>query len=103
MNNRLAISACCNHITQKIKIASQRTRYTSVHDDPRRAEVFLRLKGPDCSSELIGPCDIIPRLMSIAVQNEPPPAKVGDLLRQAQFVPYRPESEQDRAAQWRHV
>jgi hypothetical protein len=103
MNNRLAIPACRNHITQKIKIASQHTRYASVHDDPRPAEVFLRLEGPDCSSELIGPYEIIARLMSIAVQNEPPPAKVGDLIRQAQSVPYRPESVQDRAAQWKHV
>ena len=57
-----------NHITQKIKIAGQRTLYLSVHDDEHPAEIFLRMKGADCSSELIGLYDVIARLMSIALQ-----------------------------------
>lgn len=56
-----------NHITQKVRIADQRTLYISVHDDAQPAEVFLRLKGADCSSELIGLYDVIARLMSLAL------------------------------------
>ena len=40
-----------DHVTQKVRIAGQRTLYISVHDDERPAEIFLRVKGSDCSSE----------------------------------------------------
>ena len=56
------------HITQKVKIAGQRTLYISVHDDEQPAEIFLRVKGSDCSSELIDLYDVIARLMSVALQ-----------------------------------
>jgi hypothetical protein len=65
---RRALPARRHHITQKMKIAGQCTLYLSVHDDTRPAEIFLRVKGPDCSSELIGLYDVIARLMSIALQ-----------------------------------
>lgn len=68
MSTRLALPARRNHITQKVKVAGQRTLYLSVHDDAHPAEVFLRLKGADCSSELIGLYDVIARLMSLALQ-----------------------------------
>lgn len=54
MSIRLALPACRNHITQKVKFAGQHTLYINVHADAHPAEVFLRLKGIDCSSELIG-------------------------------------------------
>ena len=53
MSNRLALSARRDQITQKVRVAGQRTLYLSVHDDARPTEIFLRLKGSDCSSELI--------------------------------------------------
>ncbi|HSF66291.1 MAG TPA: hypothetical protein VLA67_02570 [Nitrospiraceae bacterium] len=68
MSNRLALPNRRNHITQKVKIAGQRTLYLSVHDDEQPAKIFLRVKGADCSSELIGLYDVIARLMSIALQ-----------------------------------
>ena len=43
-----------NHITQKVKISGQRTLYISVHDVEYPGEIFPRLEGSDCSSELIG-------------------------------------------------
>ena len=55
------------HRTQKVKIAGHRTLYISVHNDERPAEIFLRVKGPDCSSELIGLYDVIARLISLAL------------------------------------
>ncbi|MDK2745560.1 MAG: hypothetical protein H8K03_14600 [Nitrospira sp.] len=56
-----------NHIPQKVRIAGQGTLYISVHDDPSPAEIFLRVKGTDSTPELIGPYDVIARLMSIAL------------------------------------
>jgi len=84
------------HTTQKVRIGHQRTLYISVHDDERPAEVFLRVKGPDCSSELIGLYDVIARLMSLALQYGAPLEKVGDLLAGAKFAPYGPVSGHDR-------
>jgi ribonucleoside-diphosphate reductase alpha chain len=84
------------HITQKVKIASHRTLYISVHDDEHPAEIFLRVKGADCSSELIGLYDVIARLMSIALQHGASLEKVGDLLAGAQFEPCGPVSGHER-------
>jgi len=85
-----------NHITQKVKIAGRRTLYLSVHDDAQPAEIFLRLKGSDCSSELIGLYDVIARLMSLALQYGAPLETVGDLLAGAKFAPCGPVSGHDR-------
>jgi ribonucleoside-diphosphate reductase alpha chain len=68
------------------------TAYVSVHDDECPAEIFLRIKGADCSSELIGLYDVIARLMSIALQHG---AQL-DLLSGAQFAPSGPVSGHDR-------
>jgi hypothetical protein len=86
--SRRSLPARRSHITQKVKIAGQRTLYISVHDDAHPAEIFLRVKGPDCSSELIGLYDVIARLMSLALQYGAPLEKVGDLLAGAKFAPY---------------
>lgn len=72
MTQRLALPARRNHITQKVRIADRRMLYVSVHDDAYPAEIFLRLKGSDCSSELIGLYDVIARLMSLACSMVPP-------------------------------
>jgi hypothetical protein len=96
MSHRLALPARRNYTTQKVKIAGQRTLYISVHDDEHPAEVFLRLKGADCSSELIGLYDVIARLMSIALQHGATLEKLGDLLSGAQFAPCGPVFGHDR-------
>jgi hypothetical protein len=58
-----------------------------VHDAEYPTEIFLRLKGSDCSSELIGLYDVIARLMSLALQyGGAPLEKVGDLLARAKCV-----------------
>lgn len=96
MSHRLVLPARRRHVTQKVRIAGQRTLYLSVHDDPRPAEIFLRLKGPDCTSELIGLYDVIARLMSLALQYGAPLEKVGDLLAGAKFEPCGPVSGHNR-------
>jgi hypothetical protein len=42
MSQRLALFARCHHVTQKVKIAGQLTRYISVHDDEYPTGIFLR-------------------------------------------------------------
>ena len=51
-----------------------------IYDDEHPAEIFLRLKGSDCSSELIGLYDVAARLMSLALQYGAPLEKGGDHL-----------------------
>lgn len=68
MSQRLALPTHRHHITQKLNIVGHRTLDLSVHDDEHPAEIFLRLKGSDCSSELIGLYDVIARLMGLALQ-----------------------------------
>ena len=57
-----------NHATQKVRIAGQRTLDISVHDAPQPVELFLRIKGPDYTSELIALYDVMARLSNIAPQ-----------------------------------
>ena len=64
---RPAIPSRPNHITQKVRIGG-RTLYLSVHDDQARAEIFLRVKGDDCTPEAIALYDVIARVMSIALR-----------------------------------
>jgi hypothetical protein len=92
---RRALPSRRNHITQKVRIADQRTLYISVHDNEHPAEIFLRVKGPDCSSELIGLYDVIARLTSLNLQCGAPLEKVGDLLASAKFAPCGPVSGHD--------
>jgi ribonucleoside-diphosphate reductase alpha chain len=87
VNDRRELPNRREHTTQKVRIGDQRTLYITVHDDPRPAEIFLRVKGPDCSSELIGLYDVIARLMSLALQYGAPLEQVGDLLAGAKFAP----------------
>ena len=87
MNTRLSLPARRNHTTQKVRIAGRRTLYISVHDAPQPAELFLRIKGPDCTSEIIALYDVMARLMSLALQYGAPLEKVGDLLAGAKFEP----------------
>ena len=96
MNHRLALPNRRNHTTQKVRIAGQRTLYLSVHDDEHPAEIFLRVKGRDCSSELIGLYDVIARLMSLALQYGAPLEKLGDLLTGVKFEPCGTVSGHDR-------
>lgn len=96
MTARLTLPARRTHITQKVRIAHQRTLYISVHDDLSPAEIFLRVKGSDCTPETIALYDVIARLMSVALQYGATLEKVGDLLTGAKFAPCGPVSGHDR-------
>jgi hypothetical protein len=58
-----------------------------VHDDAHPAEIFLRVKGPDCSSELIGLYDVVARLTSLALQYGCPVQTVGAMLQGVKVEP----------------
>ena len=94
-SSRRALPPRRNHITQKVRTAGQRTLYISVHDDPSPAEIFLRVKGTDCTPETIALYDVIARLMSVALQYATL-EKLDDLLTGAQFAPCGPVSGHDR-------
>ena len=68
MSTPLALPARRQHVTQKIKISGQSTLYHSVHDVEQAADILLRVKGPNRSSELIGLCDVIARLMRLVLE-----------------------------------
>ena len=87
---RRALPSRRNHITQKVRIADQRTLYISVHDNEHPAEIFLRVKGPDCSSELIGLYDVIARLTSLNLQCGGSTGEGGRSPRQRQICAVRP-------------
>lgn len=48
MSARPALPSRRNHITQKVRIGG-RTLYLSGHDDQAPAEIFLHVKGDDCT------------------------------------------------------
>ncbi len=62
MSTLVASPSRRNYIIQEVRIADQRTLYISVHDAPSLDEIFLRVKGPDCTP------DTIASLMSTALQ-----------------------------------
>ena len=79
-------------VTQKVRISMQRTLYVSVHQDPEPAEIFCRVKGVGCTTEVIGLYDILARLASLALQYGAPLEKVAEMLHQTKFEPCGPVS-----------
>ena len=69
--SRHSLSPRRHHVTQKVRIAGLHTLYINGHNDEHPAEIFLRLKGPDYSSELIGLYDVIARLINLALLRRP--------------------------------
>lgn len=52
--------------------------------------MFLRVKGSDCTAELVGLYDVVARLGSLALQYGAPLDKVGDMLAGTKFEPAGP-------------
>ena len=78
------------HVTQKVRVADRRTVYLSTHADAAPVELFVRIKGKDCTSETIALYDILARLASLALQYEAPLEKVGNMLLGVRFEPAGP-------------
>ncbi len=83
-------------VTQKVRIGGKRTLYVSVHADEHPSELFLRVKGHDCTSETIALYDILARLASLALQYGAPLEKVAEMLHQTKFEPCGPVLDHSR-------
>ncbi len=90
MSERRQLPSRRDHVTQKVRIGGKRTLYVSVHADEHPGELFLRVKGRDCTSETIALYDILARLASLALQYGAPLAQVADMLHQTKFEPCGP-------------
>ena len=73
-------------ITWKAKVGG-RTVYLSVDSGTPPRELFIRVKGPGCTAEVVGMYDVVARLVSLALQYGAPLEKVGDLLLNTKFEP----------------
>ena len=90
MSERRCLPNRRQHVTQKVKVGGQRTLYISVHEDAQPAELFVRIKGEGCTSEVIALYDVIARLSSLALQYGAPLEKVAGMLDNTQFAPCGP-------------
>ena len=68
MSTRLALPRPSSTHHTRNQISGQSTLYHSVHDVEQAADILLRVKGPNRSSELIGLCDVIARLMRLVLE-----------------------------------
>jgi ribonucleoside-diphosphate reductase alpha chain len=96
MSDRRQIPNRRKHVTQRFRIAGQRTLYVSVHDDGQPVELFLRLKGAGCDAETIALYDVMARLLSLALQYGAPMGKAAEMLYQTKFEPAGPVSGHER-------
>ncbi len=90
MTERRELSSRREQVTQKVRIGGKRTLYVSVHADEHPGELFLRVKGRDCTSETIALYDILARLASLALQYGTPLEKLADMLAHTKFEPCGP-------------
>ncbi len=87
MTTRQILPARRPSITHKVKVGQCRTLYLSTHDAHPPLELFVRVKGADCTAETIALYDILARLASVALQYGAPVQTVGSLLRGVQVAP----------------
>lgn len=74
-------------LTQKIRVGNRRTLYLSTHDAPSPLELFVRVKGPDCTAETVALYDCLARLTSLALQYGAPVETVGKMLQGVKVEP----------------
>ena len=92
MSGRRELASRREHLTQRVKIGGRRTVYLSVHHDQAPGELFVRVKGEGCTTEVIGLYDILARLVSLALQYGAPLEKVAEMLAHTKFEPCGPVS-----------
>lgn len=74
-------------LTQKIRVGNRRTLYLSTHAASAPLELFVRVKGHDCTAETIALYDVLARLTSVALQYGAPLETIGALLRGVKVEP----------------
>lgn len=74
-------------LTQKIRVGNRRTLYLSTHDARPLLELFVRVRGQDCTAETVALYDCLARLASVALQYGAPVQTIGSLLRGVKVEP----------------
>ena len=90
MTERRTLADRREQVTQKVRVANRRTVYISTHADASPGELFVRVKGKDCTSEIVGLYDVLARLASLALQYGAPVETVGEMLLGVRFEPAGP-------------
>ncbi len=73
--------------TQKVKIGHGRTLHLSTHAASPPLELFVRVKGADCTAETIALYDVLAHLTGVALQYGAPVQTIGALLRGVKVGP----------------
>jgi hypothetical protein len=64
MTTRAILPARRESVTQKVKIGNCRTLYLSTHAATSPLELFVRVRGQDCTAETVALYDCLARLAS---------------------------------------
>ena len=87
MPTRQILPARRASVTHKVKVGNRRTLYLSTHDATPPLELFLRVRGTDCTAELVALYDCLARLASLALQYGCPVETVGAMLQGVKVEP----------------
>ncbi len=68
MPTRQILPARRAQVTHKIRVGHRRTLYLSTQDASPPLELFVRVRGHDCTAETIALYDVLARLTSVALQ-----------------------------------
>lgn len=75
-------------VTTKLRVGHhQRTVYLTTDTGNPPRELFIRIAGQDCTSEIVGLFDCLARLVSVALQYGAPPEIVSKMLIGSKFEP----------------
>jgi hypothetical protein len=89
MPTRSILPARRVQVTQKVRVGHRRTLYLSTHAASPPLELFVRVKGADCTAEVVALYDVLARLTSLALQYGCPLQTVGTMLQGVKVEPAR--------------
>lgn len=87
MTTRQILPARRESLTQKVKVGNRRTLYLSTQAASPPLELFVRVKGADCTAETVAVYDILARLASLALQYGAPVQTIGAMLQGVKVEP----------------
>jgi hypothetical protein len=88
MTTRQILPARRESLTQKIRVGHRRTLYLSTHAAASPLELFVRVRGQDCTAETVALYDCLARLASVALQYGAPVQTIGSLLSGVKVAPF---------------
>lgn len=81
MTTRQLLPTRRESVTQKIRVGNCRTLYLSTQAATPPLELFLRVRGIDCTAETVALYDVLARLASLPLQYGCPVQTVGAMLQ----------------------